>query len=656
MEHNDKYYTEEASDKYASYERNPNIFFGEDLTDDLLDNGKTKEYSRNPNYLLGDDLYDGYGSTAKAAHFEQSSIFRNNLTSYRLDTGRFQAHKYNLLSSDIGGLPLDWNKREKTIYIDSSDTHTVVIGATGSKKSRLIAMPSVYILGDAGESMIISDPKAEIYKRTASFLKGKGYDIHVVNIRQPNRGSAWNPLFIPYQFYIMGEIDRACEFVNDIAVNLMLVDMSVKDPYWDYSACNLFFGLVLLLFKICKEKNLSNEYVSMANLLILRREMFSGDSIYDISNSAKHSVFWKYVKDDVMIASNLMGIVDAPERTMTSILSTFDQKMRCFVIQPNLVGMLSHNSISLETIGDKKTVVFLIIPDEKTAYHKLITLFIKQSYEYMIYNAQSKGDSKMAIRVNYLLDEFSSLPTIADFPSMITAARSRNIRFTLIVQSKHQLIQRYKEETETILSNCSNWIFLTSREITILKEISELCGVDRNRKELVTVSFLQHLDKNAGEALILSGRLYPYKAHLADIDFFDKGKSKELELPLHDYLTNSLIKSFQELFNLEEEKDFNANEIDLRTKLEEKFDKMVAPLDDVEEKKSDSSVAEEKLKNGLVDSTESSGTILNDSSEDSEIDFTDSPDDGETDLNDSDQGNGADLERLIKHRQKKKYY
>ncbi len=136
----------------------------------------------------------------------------------------------------------------------------------------------------------------------------------------------------------------------------------------------------------------------------------------------------------------------------------------------------------------------------------------------------------MKIRVNYILDEFSSLPTVKDFPAMITAARSRNIRFNLFVQSKNQLINRYNTEAETIQSNCNNIIFLTSREINLLSEISNLCGTmydERISKPVVTISELQRLDKHNGEALILSGRFKPFISNLLDIDYFNVNTTEE---------------------------------------------------------------------------------------------------------------------------------
>uniref|UniRef100_UPI002D806C8F TraM recognition domain-containing protein n=1 Tax=Oscillibacter sp. TaxID=1945593 RepID=UPI002D806C8F len=123
--------------------------------------------------------------------------------------------------------------------------------------------------------------------------------------------------------------------------------------------------------------------------------------------------------------------------------------------------------------------------------------------------------------VNYILDEFSSLPVISDFPAMITAARSRNIRFTLFIQSKHQLVQRYKDEAETIQANCGNWLFLTSRETAILQEISTLCGRVNTRTPVLSEAELQRLDKETGEALLLSGRAKPFITRLPDINLYE---------------------------------------------------------------------------------------------------------------------------------------
>ena len=416
----------------------------------------------------------------------------------------------------MGGVPLIFDETTKKIYVDHTDKHSITIG-----QSRLIAMPLVRILAAAGESMIISDPKAEIYHRTYEYLNNKGYAINVINLRTPRISHGWNPLALPYAFYKEQDLDHAYEFANDIATNLTVIDKSEKDAFWDNSAGTLFFGLILLLFKYCYEHNEPDCSVCISNVIELRNVLFS-------TKYPEKSALWKYAKTDRFIETMLIGTVTTAEVTRQGILSVFDQKMRAFSVQPALLDMLSKNESDYDHISEKPSVVYLILPDEKTGYHNLVSLYVKQSYEYLIYKAQNKSDENknLGVRVNYILDEFSSLPAITDFPAMITAARSRNIRFNLFLQSKKQLFLRYGEDCDTIMSNCENWIYLSTRELGFLRELSELCGETNtaNKKPLLSVSDLQRLDKNKGQALILSGRNKPLISNLPDIDYYDNGQ------------------------------------------------------------------------------------------------------------------------------------
>ena len=478
------------------------------------------------------------------ANFEDANTFYNSFSRYSIGDNRFNEYRpTGAYITGQGGVPMGWDGKD-TVYIDASDTHTLVMGSTGSKKSRMVAIPTVRMLGQAGESMVISDPKAEIYDRTSYGLNELGYDISVLNFRNPARSDAWNPLAIPYAFYCEGNIDLACAFVNDIATNLMLTEISMQDPFWDYCACDLFFGLTILLFKYCKDHKKSFESVNISNLLRLRRAMFwKHTTSYEIEKTD----FWRYARKDDIIAASLIGTVGAPDRTQSSILSTFDYKMRIFVIQPDLLSLLDSNTISFDDIDEKKRALYLVIPDEKTSYHKLVALFVKQSYEYMIFKKQAYPERSSRVRVNYVLDEFSSLPTIKDFPTMITAARSRNIRFDLIVQSKHQLLQRYPRDTETIQSNCGNMLFLTSRELPLLEEVSSLCGMSsfEDKKPLVSVTQLQHFDKTSGEALAICGRLKPFITHLPDADVYDRGEYEVLPYPERVESDAEVIRGFE---------------------------------------------------------------------------------------------------------------
>lgn len=452
-----------------------------------------------------------YKSEVNDSFFVKPSIFYQNYAHFNIDHCTFSGKRS--YEGYCGGVPMMYNGEERSLAVDAMDNHTLVYGSSGSKKTRCLVMPTIKIIGHAGESMIIHDSKGELYDRTAEMLHKLGYNVVIINYRDPTVGNCWNPLYIPYMYYKNNNMDKAAEFANDIATSLILGETANTDPFWDYASCDCFFGLLLLLFRFCKENGEADSSVNISNLIRLRRVL------YEKGDYSKTTNLWKWASQDELIAASLSGTVFAPRDTRNSILAVLDQKLRSFIIRPSLLDMLANNNVDIEEIGKQKTVVFLITPDEKTTYHRLVSLFISQSYQYLIYSALNNENRKLNIRINYILDEFSSLPVIgSDFPSMIVAARSRNIRFLIVAQSKNQLIKRYKEEAETIVSNCTNWIFITSRELGLLQEISQLCGKNIDNKPNISVYDLQHFSKESNEALVLAGRKKPCIVNLIDID------------------------------------------------------------------------------------------------------------------------------------------
>ena len=194
----------------------------------------------------------------------------------------------------------------------------------------------------------------------------------------------------------------------------------------------------------------------------------------------------------------------------------FRQKIQLFASRENLSEMLSHSDIDLRSIGEKPTVVYIVIQDEKKTYHSLVTILLKQIYETLISVAQEHGGS-LPVRTNFLLDEFANMPPLKDVTTMITAARSRQIRFTMIIQNFAQLEQVYgKEQAETLRGNCGNLIYLVTTELKALEEISKMCGEVKSKKDdktastpLVTVTDLQKMKEN--EVIILRLRMSPFK-------------------------------------------------------------------------------------------------------------------------------------------------
>ncbi len=420
------------------------------------------------------------------------------------------------------GIPLMSNGHEA--YVDNLDTHTLIFGATGSKKTRLFCMPILNYFVKAGESFVATDPKGELYARTSGIAKAHGYNTVVLNFRDIGNGDMWNPLLLPYELYHNGKQDEAVAMLNDFVRTIASPQLkNTKDVFWPEMASSLALANLLLLMEAA-----SKEEVNVASLAAL----------CTTDSSDKLSKLSANMKMDTIAGLNYKNIFTSAEKTLQSIMVSLFGMIRIFTTQKNLTNMLSGNTIDISRFGREKTAVYLIIPDEKSTYHFLVTTFIKQAYELLIAEAQKSKNRQLPVRVNFVLDEFCNLPQIPDMPSMISAARSRNMRYFLVVQSLHQLKSCYAENADTIKGNCDNWVFLTSKELDLLKEISELCGsyhtANGLNRRLISISELQRLDKNKGEALIMHSRQYPVISEIADIDSYPMFKGYEA-LPLVSY-------------------------------------------------------------------------------------------------------------------------
>jgi len=411
-------------------------------------------------------------------------------------------------TSEFAGIPI--MNDGKKIWVDDGEFHTLVIGSTGAGKTEMTIQPMVKVLAKKGESMIITDPKGEIYEKNALELKQKGYNIVLLNFRNPQNGNCWNPLTLPYQLYCDKNQDKACELLEDLALNILYDESSKgQDPFWEKTSADYFAGLSLALFEDAKAEEIN---LNSINLMTTAGEDKIGNTTYIKEYfSDKDQGSPAYIN----VASTLM----APNETKSSILSVFKQKIKLFSSRENLSEMLSHSDFDMHDIGRKKTAVFIVIQDEKKTYHSLVTIFLKQCYETLISVAQECG-GHLPYRTNFILDEFANMPPLKDVTTMVTAARSRHIKFTFVIQNFAQLYEVYgKENGETIKGNCGNIIYLISSELSALEEISKLCGEVKSKEKdktdsrpLVTVSDLQRLPQWTLIAIRI--RMMPFKTKL----------------------------------------------------------------------------------------------------------------------------------------------
>ena len=420
-------------------------------------------------------------------------------------------------TANAGGLAIINNG--KKMWVDNGEMHNLIMGATGSGKTQIVVFPLVYSLAKHNESMIITDPKGEIYENTANMLRERGYNIVLLNFRNPQNGNAWNPMTLPYKLYKEGNTDKAIELLDDLALNI-LYDGKANDPFWEKTSADYFSGLALGLFEDAKEREVNLNSINLMATI--------GEERFGAPNNNYIKEYFNSKDPSRPAYINASGTVFAPEETKGGILSTFKQKIKLFSSRDNLSEMLSHSDFDMKEIGRQKTAVFMIVQDEKKTLHPLATIFIKQVYETLIDVAQECG-GKLPNRTNFILDEFANMPPLKDVTTMVTAARSRLIRFNFIIQNYAQLTQVYgKEDAETIKGNC-NTMYLISSELQALEEISKMCGEVKSKEKdktastpLVTVSDLQRLKQF--EVICLRLRSMPFKTKLTPNYMMDWGE------------------------------------------------------------------------------------------------------------------------------------
>ena len=435
----------------------------------------------------------GREPAGNGARWEDPEAFRDALE-------RIDVHG---ASCSHGGVPLIGDA--EGVYVDPGDSHTLIIGSTGSMKSRLMCMPGLEIMSRAGESVVVTDPKGELFDTVGAAFYQRGYDVGVINLRDPMKGMRWNPLHMPLELIRNGHLDDARALVLDLAMDLIPIEAR-NDPYWESSSQMLFYGMAWYLLIRAGEK----DTVTISDVVENALDAVNGVGYYSFEDEPE--------------CVGVTVVTKLPENTKNCVMGVFTQKLWHFVSESSVVDLLSGCDIDIHTVGKRNTALFLIVPDEKCTYNALVSAFIKQLYSALIADAQGCEQGSLPVRVNFMLDEFANFPRIPNMQSMITASRSRNIRFTLVLQTEKQLRALYGDEADAIRDNCANWVFLTGRDIRFLNELCDLIGDDDQGKPLISISRLQRLEKKT--ALVLCGRMNPIISPLIDIGDYGLGYEK----------------------------------------------------------------------------------------------------------------------------------
>lgn len=400
----------------------------------------------------------------------------------------------------------------KKAYTADREASSIIVGGTGSKKTRNVVTEHVLSSAYAGNSLIVHDPKADIYKHTKKYLEKKGYKIYVLNYRNPDFGDCFNPLQFAAELYKNGKQDRARELMMNFANTIFQTVRSEKDAFWHITAAGFFAGLCETL---CLE--FETEQVSIDNIYNLHLQ--GEDRIRGV-NCLKH-YFDKH--SDERCWKLIYPVISAPNETRSSLYAVFGGALTNYVQNDAVVRQTSSSSFSVEDLVNEKSALFLITRDEGTAYDALLTATIDLIYSLLV-DIADRNDGKLSRNLTFILDEFGNMAPMPYCERKISLSRARGISFNIVCQSFEQLSLVYgKERASVILGNCNNIVYLHSNDISIVKYISALCGerdgdtISDIKLPLCSVHLLRHLDKESGECLMLLNRMNPFITRLLDI-------------------------------------------------------------------------------------------------------------------------------------------
>lgn len=298
---------------------------------------------------------------------------------------------------ESGGIVVGMEKHgsRERLYCIGDDTHTLTIGATRSGKTRCLVVQSICSLALAGESLVISDPKAELYDYTAGYLKKLGYEVICLDFKNPEKSTRYNLLQPVIDAVKAKDMERAEMYAWDIT-NILVGDNTSNEKIWENGEKSTIAAAILCVVvdnaKRPQYQNLTNVY------------WFIAEMSKSVGGKSPMSEYMKKLPNDHP-ARALMSIAEvAPSRTKGSFDTSALTTLRLFTSRS--VYSITHKSdYNIADIGRKKQVLFLILPDEKTTYYPIASLMVSQLYELLVRQSDMRG-GRLERRVNFVLDEF----------------------------------------------------------------------------------------------------------------------------------------------------------------------------------------------------------------------------------------------------------
>ena len=378
------------------------------------------------------------------------------------DIKPYMADKFedNVILTETERLTMDGRPKAGPKY--ARNKNILVIGGSGSGKTRFYVKPNLLQMHS---SYVVTDPKGTVLNEVGKALQDGGYRIKVLNTINFKKSMHYNPLA-----YIRSEKD-ILKLVNTIIANTKGEGSQSGEDFW-VKAERLYYSALIgyIWYEAPKEEKNLNTLIEMINASEAREDDETFENPIDLlfkeleQKNPEHFAVRQYKKYKL-----------AAGKTAKSILISCGARLAPFDIA-ELRELTEDDELELDTLGDKKTALFVIISDTDDTFNFIVAIMYTQLFNLLCDKADDKYGGRLPVHVRFILDEFANIGQIPKFDKLIATIRSREISASIILQAQSQLKAIYKDNADTIVGNCDTTLFLGGKEKTTLKEISEILG------------------------------------------------------------------------------------------------------------------------------------------------------------------------------------
>lgn len=364
-------------------------------------------------------------------------------------------YSQNILLTQNFRISLDTHKHRRCLNI-------LVVGGSGAGKSRDFALPNIM---QCCCSMVITDPKAELLRKTGGLLEKKEYEVRVFDLINPDTSFCYNP------FEYVHDDKDVLRLISNLIQNTTPKGSQSSDPFWEKSETALLQALMLYLlheappeeqnFAMIMEmlgsaqvKEEDEDYESPLDILFDRLEMRDPDSI-----AVKQYHIYK----------------QAAGKTAKSILISVGVRLAAFNL-PQIAKLTNTDELDLSNMGERKVALFCCIPDADTSLNYLVGMIYSQLFQTLYYMADRVHGGALPVPVNCIMDEFPNVSLPNEFEKILATCRSRSIYCSIIIQNMSQLKALFKDSWESLVGNCDEFLYLGGNEKETHKYVSELLG------------------------------------------------------------------------------------------------------------------------------------------------------------------------------------